>query len=107
MNTITKIKAGLVGAAVALALPVGANDAKEQEVKLEDCPAAVQKTITDNANGGKIVEVEKSTSKDGAVVYEAEVKSADGAEFDIEVAADGKLIKVEGEDDNDEDADEA
>ena len=87
--------------AFALALPAFA-DGKEEKVKLEDCPEAVQKTIKENANGGKIVEIEKETNKDGTVTYEAEVKKTDGTEIEIEVAADGKLIKIETEDDEDD-----
>jgi uncharacterized membrane protein YkoI len=69
-------------------------------------PEAVQKTINDNANGGKIVEIEKETRKDGTVTYEAEVKKTDGTEIEIVVAADGKLIKIETEDDEDGDEDD-
>ena len=91
--------------ALALALPALA-DGKEEKVKLADCPEAVQKTINDNANGGKIVEIEKETSKAGTVTYEAEVKKTDGTEIEIVVAADGKLIKIETEDDEDDDEDD-
>ncbi|HOX58413.1 MAG TPA: hypothetical protein PLC99_16115 [Verrucomicrobiota bacterium] len=106
---MNRIGAGMVvgTAAILLALPVLAEDkqAKEQEVKLADCPAAVQQTIKDNADGGQILEVEKCVAKDGAVVYEAEVKKADGKTVDVRVAADGKLIAIEA-DDEDEDDDE-
>ena len=87
--------------ALAIALPAFAEE-KEEKVKLADCPEAVQKTIKDNANGGTIVEIEKETNKDGTVTYEAEVKKADGTEIEIEVAADGKLIGIEVEDDEDD-----
>jgi hypothetical protein len=86
--------------ALGLILPV-LTYAKEEKVKLSDCPEAVQKTIKDKANGGTIVEVEKETKKDGTVVYEAEIKK-DGKEIEVEVAADGTLIKVEQEDDDDD-----
>jgi len=79
--------------------------AKEEKVKLGDCPEAVQKTIKEKANGGKIVEVEKETKKDGTVVYEAEIKK-DGKEIEVVVAADGTLIKVEQEDDDDDEYDD-
>lgn len=80
-----------------------AGDESEQKVQLADCPAAVQKTINDNANGGQVVEVEKETKKDGTVVYEAEVKKTDGTEIEIEVAEDGTLIDIEIEDDDGDD----
>ena len=100
-----RIIGGLLAAVLAAALPAFA-DGKEEKVKLEDCPSAVQKTIKDNANGGKIVEIEKETNKDGTVTYEAEVKKADGTEIEIVVAADGKLIEIETEDDDDDDKDD-
>lgn len=108
MKTFEKLKIGMAvisTAALALALPVFAESKEgesEEEVKLTDCPAAVQKTINDNAGGGKVVEVEKETGKDG-VVYEAEVKKTNGDTIEIKVASDGKLIKVEAEDEDDDD----
>ena len=102
MLKIKRIMGVLLAAGLALAIPALA-DGKEEKVKLADCPEAVQKTINDNANGGKIVEIEKETSKDGTVTYEAEVKKADGTEIEIVVAADGKLIKIETEDDEEDD----
>jgi hypothetical protein len=95
------VLAVLVAIAVAGGNPALAGG-KEEKVKLEDCPQAVQKTIKDNADGGKILEIEKETNKDGTVTYEAEVKKADGTVIEIEVAADGKLIDVEVEDDEDD-----
>ena len=85
--------------AIALAAGSAVAGAKEEKVKLEDCPQAVQKTIKDNADGSKILEIEKETNKDGTVTYEAEVKKADGTVVEIEVATDGKLIDIEVEDD--------
>jgi hypothetical protein len=108
MKISAQIGVGLLAAVVMLALgsPASAAD-KEEKIKLADCPAAVQKTIKDNANGGTIVEVEKETKKNGTVVYAAEVKKSNGKVVEIEVAADGKLIKIEDEhEDEDEDDDE-
>ena len=105
MPSMKSIIGAVTALAFAVALPAFA-DGKEEKVKLEDCPEAVQKTIKDYADGGTIVEIEKETSKDGTVTYEAEVKKTDGTEIEIEVAADGKLIKIEVEDDEDDDGDE-
>ena len=105
MLSMKSIVGVLTVMALALALPALAAG-KEEKVKLADCPEAVQKTINDNANGGKIVEIEKETGKDGTVTYEAEVKKTDGTEIEIVVAADGKLIKIETEDDEDDDEDD-
>ena len=101
MLSMKNIIGVLMVTAFAVALTAFA-DGKEEKVKLADCPEAVQKTINDNLSGGTIVEIEKETNKDGTVTYEAEVKKADGTEIEIEVAADGKLIKIETEDDEDD-----
>jgi hypothetical protein len=107
MNALLRTTVGLIVATALLAPAWPAFSAgREEKVKLEDCPAAVQKTIKDNAGSGKIVEVEKETKKDGTVVYEAEVKTADGKELEIVVAADGTLIKIESDDDDDDDDDD-
>ena len=113
MKILTRMKVGLVAGTVvlALALPAlaegkeGKEGKKKEEIKLTDCPAAVQQTVKDNAGGGEILEVEKSTKKDGAVVYEAEVKQADGKKIDIKVKADGKLIEVEADEGDHQDND--
>ena len=71
---------------------------KEEKVQWSQLPAAVQKTITDNAEGGKVEEIEKEMkSKDGKTitVYEAEVKKSDGKKVEIKVGEDGKLIELE------------
>jgi len=73
---------------------------KEEKVQWSSVPAVVQKTITENAGGGKIEEIEKETeTKDGKsiTVYEAKVKNSDGKKMEIKVGEDGKLIKVEND----------
>ena len=73
---------------------------KEEKVQWSSVPAAVQKTITENAGGGKVEEVEKETkTKHGksVTVYEAKVKKSDGKKVEIKVGEDGKLIKVEND----------
>ena len=84
-------------------LPTLAGEKNKEKLKLADCPAAVQQTIKDNAGGGEVKEVEKTTKKDGAVVYEADAKKADGKKVEVQVAADGKLIKVSSDEEDDDD----
>lgn len=78
---------------------------EEERIQWTDVPPAVQKTILDNAGGGKIEEIEKETKiqhsralhfdNDKTVtVYEAEVEKPDGKEIEIKVGEDGKLIKI-------------
>jgi uncharacterized membrane protein YkoI len=80
------------------------DDEDEEEVTLDEVPAAVKATILANAQGGTIEEIERET-EDGQVVYEAEVV-INGKEYDIEVAADGKLLEIEEEDEEDDDDDD-
>ena len=63
---------------------------KEDKVKWSDVPASVQKTITANAHGGKVDEVEKET-KDGKFVYEVKVKTSDNQKIKMKVVEDGTL----------------
>ncbi len=97
----------LVGA-VTVAVRAG-EDEDEQEVSIDQVPAAVKATILKEAEGGRIKEVERET-KHGRTIYEAEI-IIDGKEVEIKVALDGTLLKKEAEDeegdDEDEDEDEA
>ena len=71
----------------------------EVKVKFSEVPAAVQKTLTDAAGGATIQTVDQETEK-GVVIYEADAK-IDGKNYEIKVAADGKLIskKIDNEED--------
>jgi phage baseplate assembly protein W len=82
---------------LAMALSGCAGAEKEVVVKFADCPAAVQKTIMDYANGVQFPEVDKETKKDGRVVYEAKGKKADGNKIEIKVAPDGRLVGFKNE----------
>lgn len=77
----------------------------EQEISLDQVPAAVKATILAEAKGAQIKEVERET-KSGKTVYEAEWVE-DGKEIEVKVAADGTLLKkeIEEEDDDDDDDD--
>ncbi len=81
---------------------------EEERIQWKDVPPAVQKTITENAGGGKIEEIEKETktqnvrmlhfdSAKTVTVYKAEVEKPDGKEIEIKVGEDGKLIKINDE----------
>jgi len=63
---------------------------KALKVKFADAPAAVQKTMTEQAKGAKIDSLDKEVEK-GQTVYEADVM-LDGKEYEIVVAEDGKLV---------------
>ena len=71
---------------------------KEEKVTLDQCPAAVQATLKEQAKGGTIDEIEKET-EDGKVIYEAEI-TKDGKTIEVEIAEDGTLLKTELDDDD-------
>ena len=98
MRTRKQIGLGLIALAIGLIMAVSGCEygKKEASVRFADCPAAVQKTIIDNAGGVQFPEVEKETKKDGRVVYEAEGKKDDGKK--IKFAADGHLVGLKTED---------
>lgn len=121
------LAAGLTAAAIVLATPgyVRAEEGHEhhekqesrehheeheQRVKLQDCPAAVQQTIKEQAAGGmieKVVKGDEDEDEGGGTYFEAEV-TKDNKKMEIKVATDGKLLKTgpADQDDDDDDKDE-
>ena len=77
--------------------------AEEEEVTLDQVPAAVKATILKESAGGKITEIERET-KNGQTLYEAEFL-LDGQKIEIKIAPDGSLlgreIEREGDDEDD------
>ena len=67
----------------------------EEKVEWSQVPAKVQETITEHAQGGEILEVEKEKKKKVITVYEAEVRKPDGKKIEIKVEEDGTLIEIE------------
>lgn len=80
-----------------------ANDQHEEEVTLDQVPAAVKATIVRESVGGKITEIERET-ENGKTIYEVEFL-LNGKEIEIKVAPDGTLLgrEVEGEGDDEDD----
>ncbi len=81
---------GLVGAVSAqtVARETGLSEEQAVEIALLEVPGEVQET-----------ELER---EDGTMVYEVEILTVDGQEFEIEIAADtGAVLEVDG-DNNDE-----
>ncbi|UCD30125.1 MAG: PepSY-like domain-containing protein, partial [Planctomycetota bacterium] len=72
----------------------------EENVSIDQVPAAVKATILAEAQGADIQEIERET-KNGKTVYEAEW-NLDGKEIEIKVAEDGTLLKREMGDDEEE-----
>jgi uncharacterized membrane protein YkoI len=72
--------------------PTGAVVEVEEQVTLSSLPAAVRRTISRRAAGGKIVSVESLTKGGSLVWYEAHVKKA-GKSREIKVNPAGQLVK--------------
>jgi hypothetical protein len=68
----------------------GKDKENKEEIALDKCPEAVQKTLTNEADGGKIDEIEKVTQGD-VVTYEADIIK-DKQKIEIVVAVDGKVL---------------
>jgi hypothetical protein len=92
--------------ALALALAVGlgafgarANekDEDEQKVEIKDLTADVQKTIQDHLAGGNVTRLVKE-SENGKTLYSADVQKSYGEKVEIKVAEDGKLVRLNAND---------
>lgn len=66
--------------------PLSAEEEKEETIKMSDVPAAVQKTFKREAEGGKIIRIEKEEGN-----YEVVIKK-NGKEVGVEVNPDGKVV---------------
>jgi len=77
---------------------------EEEQVTLDQVPAAVKATIQSEAQGGTIEEIERE-NENGKTVYEANV-ILNGQEVEIKVDPDGTLLGKEVEEADEEDEDE-
>jgi hypothetical protein len=82
------------------------DDAKEQQVSMDQVPAAVKATFTREAGNGQIQEIEKMTWR-GRTAYEADVMM-DGKKWEVTVREDGQLLRklLDEEDDAEDDRNE-
>jgi uncharacterized membrane protein YkoI len=62
----------------------------EEEIPFSECPAAVKKTMLDEAKGGKIDETVSKETEDGKTIYWASVV-IDNRDYAIGVTEDGRL----------------
>ena len=77
----------------------GDDERNEQQVNMDQVPAAVKATLTKEAGGGQIQEVEKMTWK-GRAAYEADVMM-DGKKWEVTVREDGQLLRKMLDEEND------
>jgi hypothetical protein len=80
-----------------------ADDQREQEVTLEQLPAAARATLTKEAGDGKIEEIDKR-ARQGKTEYEADVLLA-GKKWEITVREDGQLLRKQLDEETDEEDD--
>lgn len=92
MGTNKLLIAGMVSAGLACSMVAQAGGHKGEVVEMKTLPMEVQKTITENAAGGKIVHVEREDDKDGKWNYEVVVNS-EGKKWGFEVDPSGKFVK--------------
>ena len=76
------------------------DEGNETKIKFSEAPEAVQKTLTEQANGQKIESVDKQT-KDGKTVFDADAV-INGTNYEIVVASDGTLVKKSVDKEEDE-----
>jgi hypothetical protein len=62
-----------------------------QDMKLEQLPAAVRATVERETKGGRITDIEQD-HEGGQLIYEVEF-TLDGKEYELDIAADGKLLE--------------
>jgi len=78
----------------------GDEDEQEQVVRLGDLPGSVRSTVEAHAAGARIVKIEKD-DENGATIYDVETNKG-GKTVEFKVAADGKYLGVDREEDGDE-----
>ncbi|YCM42740.1 PepSY-like domain-containing protein [Verrucomicrobiaceae bacterium 227] len=71
-------------------------DYKKRDIRLHDCPASVQKTISNHARGLRVKEVEYIRVEE-QTVYIAEIRIEKGRDLEIFVNGQGALLKTSEE----------
>ena len=95
MNTRTKLSALALSSAVVLS--ACSDKSNEVEVPLSEIPANIITIVQNTLPGISLTEAEKET-KENTFIYELEGKLINGKEYEIKIAEDGTIIKIELED---------
>ncbi|MGA7391741.1 MAG: hypothetical protein WBL40_10000 [Terrimicrobiaceae bacterium] len=80
-------------ALILIALADSTLNLRADDIKLEQCPAAVQDTIRANARDGRIDDINLITIED-RTLYVVEVDLKGGKDLKLHVGSDGKQIKT-------------
>lgn len=94
-NAHLKISATVFFSAITLAACT--ENSSEIEIPVSEVPANIVTIVQNTLPGISLVEAEKET-RDEIVIYELEGKLINGKEYEIKIAADGTIIKIELED---------
>ena len=78
-------------------LSAGIAWAKDEVVKLSECPAAVQAVIRHYQNQGTLEEIglDKKKKSGGPAVYEAKFTIQGGKRFEIHISPEGQVLQME------------
>lgn len=87
------MKAIAIITVLALTTAIASARTQRREIRLTDCPQAVQSTIQGNARGGHIDEVD-FISIDGKDIYIAEVEQPQDRDLKVYVSGNGTLVKT-------------
>ncbi|MCB9838751.1 MAG: PepSY-like domain-containing protein [Phycisphaeraceae bacterium] len=82
-----------------------AAEAAGSSVSLDELPPAIRAELTNRLAGATIVEIERDTEH-GRAIIEIEAKNPDGTTVDLIFAADGRFLRAEGGDADDDNADD-
>jgi uncharacterized membrane protein YkoI len=93
----TRIKLSALALSSAIVLTACFDKSNEVEVPVSELPANIISIVQNTLPGITLTEAEKET-KDDTVIYELEGKLINGKEYEIKIAEDGTIIKVELED---------
>ena len=94
-NAHLKLSATVFFSAITLAACT--EKSSEIEIPLSEVPANIVSIVQNTLPGISLVEAEKEI-RDEIVIYELEGKLINGKEYEIKIAADGTIIKIELED---------
>ena len=94
-NAHLKISAAVFFSAITLAACT--EKSSEIEIPVSEVPANIVNIVQNTLPGISLTEAEKET-RDETVIYELEGKLINGKEYEIKIAADGTIIKIELED---------
>lgn len=101
MNTINNLNTRLKLSAIAIlstaALTACFDKSDEVDIPVSEVPANIITIVQNTLPGISLTEAEKCV-KDDSVVYELEGKLINDKEYEIKIAADGTIIKIELED---------